>query len=128
MTDESLTNLEMAVLVEACKQLAPDDRAAFEQQMDGIAVQRRQNTGAGFYTYFILKSKSAPRIQTDTKRCNVAANINGLENALGFIVWTRDGYVDHLEGYTMALDNTIGMNLSNLEFQLTSALAHGAIE
>ena len=98
-----------------------EDSAAFQQQIEGISVERRQNTGAGFYTYFNLKPKSAPRIRSDTKSCYVTAKISGLENALGFILWTKNGYLQYLEGYTMALNSTVGMSLSKLDFELTSA-------
>jgi hypothetical protein len=121
MLDGALTALEMAVLVEMCKQLPTDDRAALEQQLKGISVKHRENTGAGFFTYFSLGPDAARQIQADTKSAYVEARINGIDDALGFILWTKDGYVDFLEGYTLALDDTVGMDLSKLDFQLRSA-------
>lgn len=120
MTDTAATPLETAVLQEICKQLRSQDRKAFEEQIKGISVLSRKNTGAGFFTYFATKGKTVPQLKDDTKGCYVTAKINGLENALGFILWLKDGYVDHLEGYTMALESTVGMDLAALEFELTS--------
>jgi hypothetical protein len=120
MSNTVLTQLETAVLHEICKQLGPQGRSALEAQIDGISVRHRENTGAGFYTHFSMKAEPARQIHEDTKECTVAAKINGLENALGFILWLRDGYVDHLEGYTMALEGTAGMDLAALDFELSS--------
>lgn len=128
MTGEPLTALELAVLAETCKQLPSEDRAALEQQIEGISVERRENTGAGFYTYFKQKSKSAQQIHADTRHCYVTAEIDGLENALGFILWTKDGYIDCLEGYTMTLNSTVGVNLTELDFELTSAPHTGPLQ
>lgn len=114
------TPLETAVLQEICKQLSPQGRSTLEAQIDGISVRHRENTGAGFYTHFSMKGEPVPQIHDDTKECTVVAKINGLENALGFILWLRDGYVDHLEGYTMALNSTVGMDLAALDFELSS--------
>lgn len=67
--------------------------------MDGISVKSRKNTGAGFYTYFAVMSKLMHRIHVDTKKYFfVTAKIDGIEDALGFLLWLRDGYVDFLEG------------------------------
>lgn len=122
MTEPNLTALEMAVLLEHCKQMPPEDRAALEEQINGISVMSRKNTGAGFYTYFAIGKREAQPIKFDVKRCHVSATINGIDDALGFILWLKDGYVDHLEGFTMALDSTEGMDLGALRFELAPGL------
>ena len=121
MIETSPNALEMAVPREICKQLPPQDRTALEEQIDGISVRRRENTGAGFFTYFAVMSNAMHQIHVDTRYADVIAKINGLDNALGFILWLRDGHVDYLEGYTMALDRTAGMDFAALEFELVSA-------
>lgn len=113
--------LEMAVLREICKQLPAQDRTALEEQMNGILVKRRKSTGAGFFTYFAVMSNAAHQIHVDTRGAYVTAKINGLDNALGFILWLKDGYVDYLEGYPMALDHTQSMDFAAVEFELVSA-------
>ena len=37
---------------------------------------------------------------------------------MGFILWSQDGYVDFLEGYTESLADTVGLNLNTLSFVL----------
>lgn len=121
MADEALTGLEKAVLSEICKQLPALDRAALEEQIQGISVSKRENTGAGFFTYFVVAPTAVQRIRSSTTGCYVAATINGLEHALAFILFLNDGRVDYLEGYTESLRSTAGMDLAALDFDLVSA-------
>ena len=124
MTDAAINPLERAVLQEIGKQLRPQDRAAFEEQIKGITVRSRENTGAGFFTRFAFKKKTTQQIRDDTMGCYVTAKVNGLEHAMGFILWAKDGYVDCLEGYTMALNSTVGMDFATIEFHLTAPPAN----
>lgn len=120
-----LTPLETAVLQEHCRQLGPQDAAALEMQIQRVAVLRRENTGAGFFTYLSTVKDASPPITADPRGCYVTAKINGVENALGFILWVKDGYVDVLEGYTMALPGTSGIDFTSIDFELGS-LSQGA--
>ena len=116
-----LTPLEMAVLREHVKQLPRKDGAALAEQIDAISVRSRENTGAGFFTFFVFKSPPLHKVRTDTKKCHVTATINHVRDALGFILWMKDGYIDCLEGHTLALDSTADLNLASPEFELSSA-------
>ncbi len=113
-----LTPLEAAVLQEHCNQLGSEDAAALQMQIENASVLSRKNTGAGFFTYLSTQRGSTPRIKADTRECYVAAKINGIENALGFILWVKDGYIDFLEGYAMALESTSKMDFGSLDFEL----------
>jgi hypothetical protein len=53
--------------------------------------------------------------------CYVTAKINGLDDALGFILRQKNGYVDYLEGYPMRLNSSVGMNWAAIKFELISA-------
>jgi hypothetical protein len=117
-----LSPLEAAVLQEHCNQLGPQDAAALRAQISDVSVLSRKNTGAGFFTYFSIEKDSVPQIRSDTRDCCVAAKINGVENALGFILWLKDGYIDFLEGYTMALEGgTSDLDFAALDFELRSS-------
>jgi hypothetical protein len=112
--------LETAVLQEYCNQLASNDVIALREQIGRVSVVRRQNTGAGFYTYFAIEKAPAIRIESDTKRCHVVAKVNGVEDAFGFLLWLKGGYVDFLEGYTLAfLDSTSELDLAMLDFEIS---------
>jgi hypothetical protein len=116
-----LTPLEMAVLRAHAKQVARRDQAALNEQIDVIAVRSRENTGAGFFSYFVFKVQPLHKVKTDTKKCQVTATINRISDALGFILWMKDGYVDCLEGYTLSMEHTADLDLAAVEFELTSA-------
>jgi hypothetical protein len=116
-----LTPLEAAALREHCNQLQAQDAAALRTQIENVSVLRRENTGAGFFTYLSTRrTETAPQIKTDTRECHVVAKIGDIENALGFILWVREGYVHCLEGYTLALESTSKIDLSVLDFELRS--------
>jgi len=116
-----LTPLEMAVLRAYAKQLPRRDRVALEEQIDAISVRSRENNAAGFFTYFVFKARPPHKVKTDTKKCQVTATINQLSDALGFILWMKDGYADCLEGHTGTMDSTAYLDLATVEFELTSA-------
>jgi hypothetical protein len=117
----AITPLEMAVLREHVKQLPRRDGAVLAEQIDAISVRSRENTGAGFFTYFVFKSRPLHKVKTDTKKCHVTATINRVSDALGFILWVKDGYIDCLEGYTLAMESTADLDLASAEFELSSA-------
>ena len=115
-----LTRLEMAVLHAHAEQLPRKDRAALERQIAAISVRSRENTGAGYFTYFTFKEPLLPKVRTNTKKCHVTATINGLSDALGFILWMRDGRANCLETYTRSMDDTADLDLAAVEFKLSS--------
>jgi len=118
MIHAALTALELAVLRDLCRQLPFEAQAALERQINGLSVVSRKNTGAGFYTHFAVEGETTPPINVDVKGYHVSATIDNIEDALGFILWLKDGYVDNLEGYTLALASTEGMDLATAKFQI----------
>src|SRR5580698_241258 len=64
-----LSPLEAAVLQQHCNQLGPADAAALRAQVSNVSVLCRENTGAGFFTYFSIERDSAPQIRSDTRDC-----------------------------------------------------------
>jgi hypothetical protein len=94
----SFTPLERAVLQAICEKHSAD-RAALEAQLSTAAVLSRENTGAGFYTYFTVERISTRAIGGERLRSGPSAKVDGLEHGMGFILWLKDGYADCLEGY-----------------------------
>lgn len=114
-----LTSLESAVLAAIADQLRGKVREIFLDQLSRLTVSRRENTGAGFFTYFSLNNTSDDELP-NLLDLHVEAEINGVKDGLGFILWIKDGHMDNLEGYTLALDSTEGLDLANLNFKLTN--------
>jgi hypothetical protein len=92
------TSLERAVLQAICKTYLAD-RAALEAQLSTATVLSRENTGAGFYTHFVVERASSDAIGGERLRSGPEARVDGLQHGMGFILWLKEGYADHLEGY-----------------------------
>jgi hypothetical protein len=84
-----------------------------------MTVISRQNTGAGFFTHFAMDGGSTTELP-DLLDLHVEAEINGIQDGLGFILWTKNGQLDFLEGYTLALDTTEGLDLAALDYKLNT--------
>jgi hypothetical protein len=74
-------------------------------QYKNSTINSREFTGVGFYTHYLVNPKTA--ISTNKKSfelTDITATISKMEDALGFVLFVRDGYISWLEGYTIALD------------------------
>jgi hypothetical protein len=117
-----LTKLEQAALDEICR-LQFDGREVLERQLVTAEVARRENSGAGFFTYLAVDRTTAPFRTGRQVLGRVAANVEGFQQPILFLLFITDGYVDMLEGATVG-DSTVGIDLANLKFvALTSSTA-----
>ncbi|HKF52838.1 MAG TPA: hypothetical protein VKB26_11040 [Candidatus Acidoferrales bacterium] len=112
----SLTPLEHAVLRAICKEY-PSDRAALEAQLATATVLRRENTGAGFFTYLSVERTSSNPIGGYRLRNGPNAKVEGLEHGMGFILWLKEGYINCLEGYAYA-GSTTAIAFDKVSFEL----------
>jgi hypothetical protein len=69
-------------------------------QWEASQVVERELTGVGFYTTFDVPL-SFPKVLDPSRRTlgDVHAEIDGLPNGAGFILWIEDGRLSCLEGY-----------------------------
>ena len=95
----------------------PDERAALTAQLATAKVRSRENTGAGFYTSFDVARTGLAPLSGERMRHGAWAQVDGLENPMGFILWLKDGYADCLEGFTV-VDSTVGIDLTTLSFEI----------
>jgi hypothetical protein len=109
-----LTKLEQAALSEICRQQS-DGREALESQLATAEVTRRENSGAGFFTFLAVDRTTAPFRTGRQVLGRVAANVEGFEQPILLILFVTDGYADMLEGTTVG-DSTVGIDLANLKF------------
>jgi hypothetical protein len=110
------TPLERAVLVAICK-MHLTDRAALEAQLSTAALISRENTGAGFFTYFTVDHSASKPIRGERLRNGPGAKIGGLEHGMGFVLWLEEGYADCLEGYCYT-GSTTGIALETMKFEI----------
>ncbi|MDX2000062.1 MAG: hypothetical protein SF066_20275 [Thermoanaerobaculia bacterium] len=100
MDSYTLNELEHAVME---KLLAGDSHVleTLRRQARGAKVVRRENTGAGFYTW-LEPSSDSPRTPDpgNFELSDVEAQIPGLTHGAGFVLFIRNGYLDNLEGFS----------------------------
>jgi hypothetical protein len=109
------TPLERAVLTHICDMYS-SDRAALEGQLSTATLLSRQNTGAGFYTRFVVEQSSSAAIAGERSRAGPETKIDGLHHGMGFILWLEEGYADCLEGYSYD-DSTTDIVLETVGFE-----------
>jgi hypothetical protein len=114
------TPLEQAVLSAICEE-HPDNRAAMEAQLATATLKTHKNTGAGFFTHFDVQRVGISPIGRPRLRDGPNAKIKGLQHGMGFILWFKGGYADHLEGYTYA-DSTTEVDWQSVSFELDPVL------
>lgn len=69
-------------------------------QVKNCSVVQRELTGCGFYTTFSIPD-NLPRISNISATFgDVVADIVGLKNGAGFLLFIKDGALDMLEGYS----------------------------
>jgi hypothetical protein len=110
------TALESAVLLAVAEQLGPPAWEGLTLQAANLNVRSRENTGAGFYTYFDV-GIAVPLPLPDLRSFSVEAEVEGLDNGMGFILWIKEGRIDYLEGYTFG-DSTEDLDLAAIKFRL----------
>ena len=111
--------MELAVIKAICEK-HPHDRTSIEAQIATAKVISRENTSAGFYTYFEVQRSPNVAIgdaRERDQRHGPQAAIKGITYGMGFILWLRHGYLNCLEGYTYD-DSTTSLDLTNLNFQI----------
>jgi len=112
------TALESAALLAISEQLDPGDRESFALQVAALTVRSRENTGAGFFTHFDVDNSSVTNPLPDLRSLSVEAEVEGLSDGLGFILWVKEGRIDFLEGYTFGPDSTKELDLTTIKFKL----------
>jgi hypothetical protein len=84
------------------KLLEGDDEtlAKLRRQFEKAVVVKREMSGVGFYTTLAVKEGVYRIDDRSFIFGDVIAEIPGLENGAGFLLYVRDGLLDCLEGYT----------------------------
>jgi hypothetical protein len=117
--ESQFTALERAVLQAICESY-PADRLALEAQLSTAKLEKRENTGCGFFTHFLVDQSSSKRVGGERLRNGPQAKIEGLKYGMGFILWLESGYADCLEGYAYGPDSTTELPFESVHFQILS--------
>jgi len=70
------------------------------EQYKQATLKKREYTGHGCFTYFSVPESAQAIGQQDLQFGDVEANIEGLGNGIGFVLFITNGKIDFLESYT----------------------------
>jgi hypothetical protein len=87
--------------------LSGDDEVLnkLRKQYEVAKIESREFSDAGFYTSFLVENRNDLCIMNKSFHIgDVDGNIDGIEGAVGFILYVKNGYITLLEGYTNAVD------------------------
>ncbi len=117
LQDSRFTALERAVFSEICR-MHPADKHILEVQLSAARFRSRENTGAGFYTYFTVDHAAGALLGSERKRDGpYEVEVEGVEHGMGFILWLEEGYANCLEGYCN-VGSTEKIDFENVKFKL----------
>jgi hypothetical protein len=109
-----LNKLEKAILVVMTARNL-DNTNALKLQVTDLVVSRRDNTGAGFFTYF--RPTHREKVIKNRPIGNIFAKIEGLNNPMTFILFFEHGDIKMLEGAATLEDTTL-IDFSNVCFDI----------
>lgn len=113
-----LTDLERAA-ISAIMAEKPDCLATLNEQLQSVVVEKRENTGGGFFTT-ISVSLLAPAANISSPfGLNVYASIEGMEYGLGMLLFFENGQMSLLEGYSIGGEDTSGIEFGQVAFAIT---------
>ncbi|MEO1921905.1 MAG: hypothetical protein ABGW84_08485 [Sphingomonadaceae bacterium] len=113
------TNLENAGLsrmIEAC----PEARPTLEMQGANAEVVKRENTGVGFFTTLKVKKDAPLMTQSKSDVAHAFAEVSGIENGMGIILFQANGLIDQIEFWTVTPARTDKLDPYDLEFEIKS--------
>jgi hypothetical protein len=99
MRSDKLNRLEKEVIL---KLLSGDHPAVrvLREQLEHCRVRSREMTGTGFVTELDVP-REIDRAKVEKMRLgNVVADVEGLKNGAGFLLYVKGGALDAIEGYS----------------------------
>ena len=112
----ALWPIEKAVL-DAAAQDYPAYADSLRQQIETAQVTAFENTGAGFFSTVSVPI-DAPRLPDKSPLDGAHGSVDGVEDAMGFIVFLEDGRLSQIEGYSRAIRSTVEIDFATVEFSL----------
>lgn len=97
-----MNKFEQAVIEHILKKEAPE----YKKHLPYLWVDRRENTGSGFYLYFRYSEK--PALFSHENRTigqSVYADIEGLDGGAGFMLYIDKGQITMLESFSHNSEN-----------------------
>ena len=104
-------------MLEATARDYPACAEALQQQAAKATVTEFENTGAGFFSTLSVDD-DAPRLAPASPLDGAFGSVNGVEDAMGFVVFLKGGKLSLIEGYCQSLQSTVGIDFEEVTFDL----------
>lgn len=102
MSQKEFENKLVEMLLDGENEILFKLRKQYEQSK----VVLREFSPAGFYTSFIVEDRDELCLEGKSFYIgDVDGIVDGIESAIGFILFIKNGYISLLEGYTNIIDN-----------------------
>jgi len=111
------TDLELAVLHSIFLE-TPELAPALERQLALATAAERENSGGGFFTTISVNGDAPRVVVSDVLGLETQAHVKGLEHGMGFVLFTQDGLIHLLEGFSYGPESTAALDLQPLEFEI----------
>ncbi len=107
----------------------PDHFGPLSEQLQSVTVEKRENTGGGFFTTISVSSLAPAAIVPSPLGLKVYANIDGMEHGLGMLLFFEQGRMSLLEGYSVGGENTSAIEFGTVAFAINDSPAtlHGNV-
>lgn len=102
----------------------PEYRVMLEHQSQSVVVEKRENTGGGFFTTLSVPEATTAAGVPSPLGFNVCATIDGMAHGLGFLLFLEDGRLSLLEGYSVGGEDTLELDLERVAYSITSEPFH----
>jgi hypothetical protein len=113
----AFTELELAVLHSIFSE-TPALAPALEQQLAVASVTKHENSGGGFFTTIAIAGDPPKVVVSDVLGFDTQARVKGLEHGMGFVLFTKDGLICLLEGFSWGPESTAALDLQSLDFEI----------
>lgn len=76
----------------------------------------RENTGSGFHTYLQVDPSACERIVAWRPLGEHFVHVAGMEHGVGLLLFFSEGYLNEIDGYAQAGEDTSGIDFSRVSF------------
>ncbi|WP_311268309.1 hypothetical protein [Sphingobium sp. WCS2017Hpa-17] len=117
-----LTELERAA-IDAILAEKPDYLGPLSEQLQSVVVEKRENTGGGFFTTISVSPLAPAAIVSSPLGLNVYVGVDGMDYGLGMLLFFEHGRMSLLEGYSVGGEDTSAIEFGRVAFAITAAPA-----
>lgn len=102
MKHKELANQVMKMLLSGDEEVL----LTLREQYKRAVVVSEENTGVGFFIRYQVDSaiRIGEEFKTTFQIGDIDGEIDGIDGAVGFVLFIKDGYLTMLEGYTNVID------------------------